>query len=249
MSTDSERTEYTIDDLAAVAGIPSRTIRFYQSRGALMSPERRGRVAYYGRPHLERLKLIAQLQDRGLRIDAIGDLVASIDRGELDLAEWFGVERQIRAPWTSDRARTLTEDELYDLCGTRRLGLLAELSRMGMIERHGDVYFVASPALLSIAMKLESIGIDLETTALASPIIRKRVGQAAAEIVNLLVDRADAGKIAPRDLVKLDSLQPLVLDAVRIAFGRAMEDELRELYASGRIAKVPARARKAKKRG
>src|ERR1700756_5867750 len=88
--------DYTIDELAAVARVPSRTIRFYQSRGALMSPEIRGRVAYYGPAHVERLKLIAQLQDRGLRIDAIGDLLASIDRGEMDLAEWLGVEQQVQ---------------------------------------------------------------------------------------------------------------------------------------------------------
>ena len=43
--------------------------------GALMPPEIRGRVAYYGPAHVERLKLIAQLQDRGLRIDAIRDLL------------------------------------------------------------------------------------------------------------------------------------------------------------------------------
>src|SRR3954447_4763659 len=73
--------EFTIDELASAASVPSRTIRFYQSRGALMPPEVRGRVAYYGRSHLERLKLIAQLQDRGLRIDTIRDLVTSIDRG------------------------------------------------------------------------------------------------------------------------------------------------------------------------
>ena len=81
-----EPTGYTIDELASAARVPSRTIRFYQSRGALMAPEIRGRVAFYGAPHVERLKLIAQLQDRGLRIDAIGDLLASIDRGEMDLA-------------------------------------------------------------------------------------------------------------------------------------------------------------------
>src|SRR5579864_6298655 len=86
---------YTIDELAAAAKVPSRTIRFYQSRGALMPPEIRGRVAYYGGAHLERLKLIAQLQDRGLRIDAIRDLLTSIDRGEVDLAEWLGVEQQV----------------------------------------------------------------------------------------------------------------------------------------------------------
>ena len=77
----SHRAEY-----ASASWPPSlasrRTIRFYQSRGALMSPEIRGRVAYYGPAHAERLKLIAQLQDRGLRIDAIRDLLVSIDRGE-----------------------------------------------------------------------------------------------------------------------------------------------------------------------
>jgi DNA-binding transcriptional MerR regulator len=243
----NEHTKYTIDELATAARVPSRTIRFYQSRGALMPPEKRGRVAYYGPSHLERLKLIAQLQDRGLRVDAIGDLLASIDRGELDLAEWLGVEQQMQAPWTNDRARTLTEDELYDLCGSRRLGLLSELLRLRLVERHGDVYFVPSPAFVSIAMKLEAVGIDLGSTALASAIIRKRVGQAAREIVKLLLDRAGGGAIAPRDLAKLDSLQPLGLEAVRIAFGRAMEEELRELYASGKMAKVPSRARRAKK--
>ena len=90
---------WTIDELAAQVGVPTRTIRFYQARGALMRPEIRGRVAYYGDAHVERLKLIAQLQDRGLRIDAIRDLVASIDKGELDLAEWLGIEQEVQAPW------------------------------------------------------------------------------------------------------------------------------------------------------
>src|SRR5262245_49716936 len=92
-----EAAEYTIDELAAVAQVPSRTVRFYQSKGALMPPEIRGRVAYYGKAHVERLKLIAQLQDRGLRIDAIRDLLSSIDRGELDLAEWLGVEQGVQS--------------------------------------------------------------------------------------------------------------------------------------------------------
>jgi DNA-binding transcriptional MerR regulator len=121
--------EYTIDELASAAKVPSRTIRFYQSRGALMSPEIRGRVAYYGAAHLERLKLIAQLQDRGLRIDAIRDLLTSIDRGEVDLAEWLGVEQQVQAPWANDQPRTVTEEELYELAGSRRPGLVADLLR------------------------------------------------------------------------------------------------------------------------
>ena len=54
---------YTIDELSAHTGVPSRTIRFYQSSGALQKPAKRGRIAYYGPEHVERLALIGQLQD------------------------------------------------------------------------------------------------------------------------------------------------------------------------------------------
>jgi DNA-binding transcriptional MerR regulator len=242
--------EYTIDELAAAARVPSRTIRFYQSRGALMPPEIRGRVAYYGPAHVERLKLIAQLQDRGLRIHAIRDLLASIDRGELDLAEWLGVEQQVQAPWADDQARTVREEELYELAGTRRPGLLADLARARLAERHGDVYLVRSPALLAIAMKLEAAGIDLETAVDASALVRKHVGRLAEDVVELFMKHAADGHIEPRDLgTVFESLRPLGTEAVRVIFGRAMERQLRKLYESGQMAKLPARARRAKRRG
>ena len=85
--------EYTIDELAALTRVPTRTIRFYQTHRALMPPVIRGRVAYYGPAHRERLERIAQLQDRGLRITAIRDLLGSIDRGEVGLAEWLALKR------------------------------------------------------------------------------------------------------------------------------------------------------------
>jgi DNA-binding transcriptional MerR regulator len=250
MATTAEgaRGEFTIDELASAARLPSRTIRFYQSRGALMPPEIRGRVAYYGQNHLERLKLIAQLQDRGLRIDAIRDVLGSIDRGELDLAEWLGVEQQVQAPWANDQARTLTEEELYELAGSRRPGLIADLIRNKLAARHGDVYLVRSPALLSIAMKLEAAGVDLETAARASALVRKHVSRAAADLVELFVKSADEHELAPRDMAKVfETLRPLGTEAVRVIFGRAMERELRELYESGRMAKMPG-AKKAKRK-
>jgi len=250
MSTpaDPQRTEYTIDELAAAAKVPSRTIRFYQSRGALMPPEIRGRVAYYGTAHIERLKLIAQLQDRGLRIDAIRDLLTSIDRGEVDLAEWLGVEQQVNAPWANDQPRTVTEEALYDLVGSRRAGLLADLLRHGMIERHGDVYLVQSPALLGIAMRLESAGIDLGTALRAEGVVRKHVGRAAGELVEMFVQRFGEGAISPREFGPgFDSLRVLGMEAVRLIFGRAMEQELRKLYESGTLAKIPGRAHRARK--
>jgi len=235
----------TIDELAAASRVPSRTIRFYQSRGALMAPEIRGRVAYYGAPHVERLKLIAQLSDRGLRIDAIGDLMKRIDRGEVDLAEWLGVEAEMQAPWAGDQARTVTEAELYEIAGTHRPGLLADLSRAHIIERKGEVYLLGSPALLAMAIKLESVGIDLETAASASGILRKHLGRAVTELVELFMGRVKEGHIDIAHAGKLfAAFRTVGVDAVRILFAREMEAALRKLVGSGKLAQVSARARK-----
>jgi DNA-binding transcriptional MerR regulator len=238
----------TIDELAAASRVPSRTIRFYQSRGALMAPEIRGRVAFYGKPHLERLKLIAQLQDRGLRIDAIGDLMKRIDRGELDLAEWLGVEEQMQTPWATDQARTVSEAELYEITGSRRPGLLADLVRTEIVERKGDVYLVGSPALLAIAMKLENVGIDLETAARASEILRTHLGKAVAELVDLFMDRVKDGHVSIAQSKKLfETFRTVGVDSVRVLFAHKMESALRKLIVSGKLATLSARARKKKR--
>jgi DNA-binding transcriptional MerR regulator len=240
--------ELTIDELAAASRVPSRTIRFYQSRGALMNPEIRGRVAYYGKQHVERLKLIAQLQDRGLRIDAIGDLMKRIDRGEVDLAEWLGVEEQVQAPWALDQPRTVTEAELYEIAGTRRPGLLADLTRAHIVERKGDVYLLGSPALLALAIKLETVGIALATAAEASAILRKHLGRAVGDLVELFVDQIEHGHVPIDDAGKLfETFRSVGVESVRVLFAREMEGELRKLLASGKLASLSARARKKKR--
>lgn len=242
-------TDLTIDELASAARVPSRTIRFYQARGALMAPELRGRVAYYGPKHLERLKLIAQLQDRGLRIDAIRDVVARIDRGELDFAEWLGVEQQVQTPWANDQARTVSEAELHELAGKNRPGLIADLLRVKLLQRHGDVYLLRSPALLSVAMKLEAAGIDLDTAATASAIVRKHMARAASELVELFVKRAEGGFVEASDPAKLfQALRPTGLETVRVIFGREMEQALRKLLESGKLTKLPSAAKRGKRR-
>ena len=230
-----------------MARVPSRTIRFYQARGALMPPEIRGRVAYYGEKHLDRLRLIAQLQDRGLSINAIRDLLASIDRGETDLAEWLGVETALQASWANDHPRTVTEAELYELAGTRRPGLIADLLRAKLLERRGEVLFLLSPALLGVAMKLEAAGIDLETALAGAEIVRKHLARTAGDLVELIVKRAHDGAIETTDAAAMfQALRPTGLEAVRVIFGREMEKALRKLLESGKMATLPAKVRKGK---
>ena len=62
---------YEIAEFAHLCGLSVDTIRFYQSRGILMYPARQGRKAYYGPEHLDRIKQIRNLQDRGLSLREI----------------------------------------------------------------------------------------------------------------------------------------------------------------------------------
>jgi DNA-binding transcriptional MerR regulator len=230
----AEATEYTIDDLATLTRVPSRTIRFYQSKGALPSPLIRGRVAYYGPAHVERLKLIGSLQDRGLSIRAIRDLLQQADKGELALNEWLGLEEQLQEPWANDRPRVLTEAELLELLGDQqRPGVIAELVKLRQIERHGDSYIIHSPALFQVGLRLAAAGIDFETGVGASEILRKYLGRAAGELTSYFYKHLDESDVSEA----YRALRPFGQEAVRVIFGKEMEKALRKLVDSGAIRK------------
>jgi DNA-binding transcriptional MerR regulator len=245
MTDDAAAAEYTIDELASATQVPSRTIRFYQSKGALPRPVIKGRVAFYGAEHVERLKLIAQLQDRGLTIDAIRELTTRIDKGELDVVEWLGIEAQLKAPWADDAPRTATEAEIYEMAGSRRPGLLGDLARAKVVKRRGDVFWVESPALLQTVARLESAGIDVETAVEAGDILRKHLARAADDLSDYFFKRAKAGAGSGEDVTKmLGALRPLGTDAVRIVFAREMERAQRALVESGKLSSWPARPKR-----
>ena len=55
-------TEYSLQDLADLAGATPRTIRYYIAQGLLASPGRVGPGTTYTEGHLNRLRLIKRLQ-------------------------------------------------------------------------------------------------------------------------------------------------------------------------------------------
>jgi DNA-binding transcriptional MerR regulator len=231
----------TIDDLARQAGLPSRTIRFYQSKGLLPRPEMAGRVAHYGPAHLERLRRIAELQDRGLKIKAIRELLDRVERGETRLEEWLGLEDRLREPWADDAPRLVDEAELAGLVGGLRPGRLAELVRHGLVVRKDGALLVPSPALLRIAMRLEAAGVDLEAVAGLQRTLRKRLSRTAEDLAKPFLSRrprkARDGRAPPLGDA-LRELRPIALEAVGLVFAREMERVLRGFVASGRAAKL-----------
>ncbi len=83
-------TTMTIDELAAAAGTTSRRIRSFQTLGLMAHPELRGRTGLYGPAHLERLRAVLRLQDRGFSLESLRLLFDGLDAGH-SLAAVLGV--------------------------------------------------------------------------------------------------------------------------------------------------------------
>ena len=70
---------FTIDELAAAAGMTPRNVRAYRTKGLLAPPIRVGRTSQYRTAHLHRLRDIRKLRDAGLPLKMIID---AAHRGE-----------------------------------------------------------------------------------------------------------------------------------------------------------------------
>ena len=103
--------EYAIGELADLAGVTPRTIRYYVSIGLLPSPPQAGPRTRYGDGHLARLKLIRHLQKQHLPLGEIADRLSGLDDAEVEAALDADVGRpsdsaldyieQLRSGWTA----------------------------------------------------------------------------------------------------------------------------------------------------
>lgn len=227
------RRGYSVDELAAAAGIPTRTVRHYQSEKVLHPPEKHGRVAVYRDEHLERLRLIAQLQDRGLSLKAIREALRDAEQGRLSLEDWLGLGEQLRRPWSEDTPDLVGEDELARRLEGRRPGLRSELVESGLLREQPGLpptYLVPSPGLLEVALRLEAAGIDLRLSTSAAILMRKHLRRTADDLVAHFFRHAgdgfgrDAGSLAEA----LEALRPLSTEAMRLIFTREVERALSE---------------------
>lgn len=116
--------EYRIEQLAQAAGVAVDTIRFYQGKGLLEPPARRGRVTWYGDPHLERLRRIRDLQQRGFTLTVIRRFL----EGELEPSD----EALVAAVTAPVAPGELTLEELAARSGVA-VPLLRSLEQAGLL--------------------------------------------------------------------------------------------------------------------
>ncbi|HET6335285.1 MAG TPA: MerR family transcriptional regulator [Polyangiales bacterium] len=228
--------QYTIDQLAAKTGVPSRTIRFYQAKGVLPPPIRRGRVAFYDDTHAERLRVVSELQDKGLRLRAIRELILTPEADSDSIQQWLGLGRRMGS--LADEPVLLTEDELKELLGNAPAGTLSQLRRHGAIEPEGTGlnprYLVRSPSLLRLAVRLEEAGISIETALHFHDILEKSMRRTADELVEYALAHLGKGfgrSARPEDVGRaVECLYPNAPggEAVGVIFQREIQRAISE---------------------
>jgi DNA-binding transcriptional MerR regulator len=68
---DEQGRRYSLEELAGLAGVTRRTVRFYIQAGLVPAPLGVGRGSHYDRTHLERLLEVRSLQESGRSLDDI----------------------------------------------------------------------------------------------------------------------------------------------------------------------------------
>mgnify|MGYP002336525579 CR=1 FL=1 len=79
----NESKTFTLDEIAAFAELPRRTVRYYIQSGLIDRPHGVGKGAYYTQRHVEQLLLVRKWQLAGLTLERIGELLKQQDTGPL----------------------------------------------------------------------------------------------------------------------------------------------------------------------
>ena len=79
----NESKTFTLDEIAALAELPRRTVRYYIQSGLIDRPQGVGKGAYYTQRHVEQLLLVQKWQLAGLSLERIGELLKQQATGPL----------------------------------------------------------------------------------------------------------------------------------------------------------------------
>ena len=225
-----------IDELATEAGTTSRNVRAYQARGLLPAPELEGRTGYYGEEHLQRLKLIDELQTRGFSLEAIRQTLDIWAHGG-DLGDLLGFQHLLSAPLSVEEPAIYTMSEFVERFPqlTDRPDLLERALELGLteVDENGDLR-APSPMLIEAGAELSRLGIDLEVIyglveALrdhAASVAERILGMLSEQLLRPLMEGRD-GAPSSHDLVaSLHRLKPIATEVVRPFLAAALHTEI-----------------------
>jgi DNA-binding transcriptional MerR regulator len=240
--------DLTIDDLARETGVTVRNIRAHQSRGLLPPPRVRGRTGYYGPDHVDRLRLILEMQADGFNLNSIKRILAGMGPGTA--GRLLGLERALREPWGEEQPTVVTEAEVLANLGAEsaRDANVRRAVRLGLLRQLGpDAYEVPSPVLSRAAEELGRLGIPADRRLDVEEEVLRRTGQVAKAFVKLFLEQlwrpfVEAGSPEaeePRIMAALDHLRPLATEALVSTFHLAMTAEVERVMHDQRARAFP----------
>lgn len=223
--------DLTIDELARQADTKTSTVRMYQTKGLLDPPEVRGRVGYYSGAHVDRLRAIGSLQQRGYSLAAIKELFDGYQRGAR-LDQLLGV-RQGRPAAQLDAAEFIA---LFP-DGTIDLDVVKRAVDLGLIEvsEHGTEIRAPSPVFVEVGRALAGHGVPPavaldEFEALAAD-TRRIADRYVALFEHYVVgDEPTLDRVAQLTPA-IERFRALAVDAVGEALERAMDQAAAEAAA------------------
>ncbi|MFF9124306.1 MerR family transcriptional regulator [Streptomyces sp. NPDC014889] len=204
-----------MEELARLAGITVRTLRFYRERKLIPPPRREGRIAWYDDHHLARLRTISALLERGHTLNGIAELAEAFDHGR-DVGDLLG----LGAP-TEETPVRLTPEELADhFAGEVTAENLAAAMELGYLGTDGDELVHISRRLLDVSAALVREGIPLAEVLETGRRVREHA-DALAELFTALILRH-----GPEDDLK--RLRPLAKSVVEAEVSMSLDRRLRK---------------------
>jgi DNA-binding transcriptional MerR regulator len=231
--------DLTIDELARKVGLSVRNLRSHQARGLLPPPEVRGRVGYYGPEHVDRVRLIQELQNEGLKLDGIKRL---LEESSGTGAGLLRVKHAAEAFEEAEGSEVVSLAELGERFGVGpgELKLVDRAVRLGLlVPLGGDLYEVPSPTLLGAAESVVARGISLAHALDLVEELQRHSRTVSEKFVKLFLDDvwkpfSDAGMPAEQwsELAdSMDELRPLAALALMTVFRRTLSDEVEATFA------------------
>ncbi len=230
---------FRVGELAEAAGITVRTLRFYRERRLLQPPRKEGRIAWYGEEHLARLRVIAELLERGHALGGIAELIGAGESGR-DVAELIGLQDAITAPWSDETPVHLDWAELKASFGDQLTEEnTAESIAQGYITVEDDGITHISRRLMDATIALVDEGVPLAAVLAASRTAQEHADAIAESFITLIADQLlqpldQVDRLTPAEAARLRDqvlrIRPLARAVADTQFTLAMDRRVRAEY-------------------
>ena len=200
------RAMHTIDELAQISSMPSRTIRFYNTQGMLPPPTMRGRVAYYDEEHLLVLNIIKELKEQqNLPLETIKQMLeirAKYGEIQMNLALKQRLQRSLTGGGQEVR---LSKEALMQQTGAseKRIDELTDQHLLFPIKtENGLLYSNDDILLLQLYERLEYLGLPIALPSLVRFQLRQLVRSEIAALEQYVQPRWREEGLSPEQQVE-----------------------------------------------